>query len=178
MASNNTFLTIAAFVLLSTIMVGFYRNLARSGDTVVDAQSGIAELTLATTYMELSQGLAFDEATIDSYYTAAQINALTSPSSLGPNNPPPSGEPTEAGFSTFDDIDDLNSFSITDSSFRGISGIYRTTFSVSYVNPSNLSQVSTTRTFCKRVDMSIWRLYPPATDTLRHSIIVGYFHFD
>jgi hypothetical protein len=116
--------------------------------------------------------------TIDSFFTPSQLGGMTSPSSLGPDNPPPSGEATEASFTTFDDIDDLNNHYIIDSSFKGISGVYRTNFAVSYVNPSNLSQVSTTRTFIKRVDMSIWRTNPPGRDTLRHSIIVGYFHFD
>lgn len=178
MGSNNTFLTLAAFVLLSTIMVGFFRNLARSGDSVVDSQSGIAELTLATTYMELAQGLAFDEVTVDSFITTAQINALKSPGSLGLENPPPSGEPTEAGFGSFDDIDDLNSFVIVDSSFKGSSGVYKTSFAVVYVNPANISQTSGTRTFVKRVDMSIWRISPPAVDTLKHSVCIGYFRFN
>ena len=178
MSTSNTFLTLVAFILLSTIMVGFYRNLARSGDTVVDSQSGIAELTLATTYMELAQGLAFDEATVDSFFTMAQLAALTAPSNLGPDNPPPSGEPTEVGFGTIDDIDDLNNYAITDTSFRGTSGIYRTQFSVKYVDPTNISSTSATRTFVKRVDMSIWRISPASRDTLKHSIIMGYFHFD
>jgi len=177
MSTSNTFLTLVAFMLLSTIMVGFYRNLARGGDTVVDSQSGITELTLATTYMELAQGLAFDEVTVDSFLTTTQLAALTDPSHLGVDNPPPSGEPTEVGFGTIDDIDDLNNYAIVDTSFKNISGIYKTTFSVKYVNPSNISQTSTVRTFVKRVDMSIWRIAPASKDTLKHSIIMGYFHF-
>jgi hypothetical protein len=128
--------------------------------------------------MELAQGLAFDEITVDSFVTTAQINALSAPTGLGPNNPPPSGEPTENAFGAFDDIDDLKGFSVIDSSFKGTSGVYRTTFNVVYVNPSDISQTSSTRTFVKRVDMTIWRLSPPAVDTLRHSITMGYFRFN
>lgn len=178
MSTSNTFLTLGAFVLLATLMVGFYRNLARGGDTVLDSQSGIATLTLASTYMELAQGLAFDEATIDSFITVTDMAALTPPARLGPDNPPPSGEAVEAGFSTFDDIDDLNGLALVDTSFRKISGVYKTSFAVHYVEPTNLAQISTARSFTKRIDMSIVRIDPVSTDTLRHSVVVGYFHFD
>ena len=128
--------------------------------------------------MELAEGLAFDEMTVDSFLTTSQIDLLTSPASLGPENPPPIEEPTESSFSSFDDIDDLNNYSVVDSSLKGITGAFNTTFKVSYVNPLDISQVSLVRTFLKRVDMKVWRIYPPSRDTLTHSIVMGYFHYD
>lgn len=178
MSFNQTMLTLGAFLLLSVILTSFYRLLANSGDTINDAQAGISSLTYATTYMELAEGLSFDEVTVDSFLTTAQIGLLTSPMNLGPENPPPSGESTENNFTSFDDIDDLNNYSVIDSSLKGITGTFKTSFRVHYVNPLDLSQTSVTRTFVKRVDMTVCRLYPPGRDTLTHSIVMGYFHYD
>jgi hypothetical protein len=59
---------------------------------------------------------------------------------------------------------------------------FKTFFRVFYVNPNNVDAVSTTRTFVKRIDLRVWRSYPPPegaiTDTLRMSLAMGYFHFD
>lgn len=178
MSSNQTMLTLGAFLLLAIILTSFYRLLANSGDTINDAQAGISTLTYATTYMELAEGLAFDEASVDSFLTTSQIALLTPPGMLGAENPPPAGEAVEDNFNGFDDIDDLNNFSIVDSTLKGITGSFQTTFKVYYVNPLDISQVSSTRTFVKRVDMKVWRIYPPSRDTLSHSIVMGYFHYD
>ena len=178
MSLNQTMLTLGAFVLLSVILTSFYRLLANSGDTINDAQAGISSLTYATTYMELAEGLAFDEMTVDSFVTTAQIGLLTAPVSLGAENPPPGGEATEDKFVGFDDIDDLNNYTIVDSTLKGITGSFRTTFKVYYVSPTNVSLISATRTFVKRVDMKVLRIFPPSRDTLNHSIVMGYFHYD
>ncbi|MEK9138925.1 MAG: hypothetical protein AAB393_17535, partial [Bacteroidota bacterium] len=133
---------------------------------------------LAASGTEVANVLAFDEATVDSFVTTASIDRLTSPSSLGIEYPPPSPEPSEVGFTTFDDIDDLNNFTIIDSTLFGISGVFKTNFNVHYVDPMNLNLVKATRTFVKRINMTVVRLYPVSTDTLRYSMIMGYFHFD
>jgi hypothetical protein len=177
-STNQTMLTIGAFLLLLTILVSFYKLLAESGDTIWRAQGDITEITLATTYMELAQGLSFDEASIDSNLTPSEINYLTAPAYLGPENPPPTGEPTENSFRTFDDFDDLKNYEIVDSAVQGILGTYKTKFNVYYVNPLNIDQVSSSRTFVKRLDMTTWRIKPPSPDTLKTSLIMGYFHFD
>ncbi|MDI6804409.1 MAG: hypothetical protein QME58_11285 [Bacteroidota bacterium] len=179
MSTNQTLLTIGALILFSTLIVSFYQLLARSGDTVDSAQLGIYQLTLATTYMELANGLNFDEATIDSNITAANMNLLTHPNLLGPENPPPAYEDPETSFSTFDDIDDLNNFSIIEGSNPGIIGTYKTTFKVYYVNPDNINQIElSNRTFVKRLDLFVSRIQPLSTDTLKTSMVMGYFHFD
>jgi hypothetical protein len=123
--------------------------------------------------MELAQELCFDEATIDSNLTPAEINSLTAPGSLGPEDPT-----VEKDLKTFNDIDDWNNFQIVDSTMQGIVGTYKTKFSCYYVNPLNIDQVSASRTFAKRLDISVWRLKPPSNDTLKTSMVMGYFHFD
>jgi hypothetical protein len=178
MSTNQTMITLGAFVIFSLLLLSFYRVLADSSTTINDAQAGISCLTLATTYMELAQGLSFDETTVDSFLTASQMNTLTAPASLGPDNPPPSGELTENNMKSFDDIDDLKGFELVDSSLTGILGKYKTRFDVNYVNPLDVTSISGTRTFCKRLDIKVWRISPASRDTTKISLIMGYFHFD
>ena len=178
MTSGQTMLTLGAFAIFLTLLLSFYGILAQSGMTINDAQAGISELTLATTYMEVAQGLAFDEATQDSFLTPSEIGVLTDPKLFGPENPPPGGEHVENGLKYFDDIDDLKNFEIVDSSLSTIVGTYKTRFDVNYVNPNSVDQISAVRTFSKRLDISVWRISPPSTDTLKASIVMGYFHFD
>jgi hypothetical protein len=178
MSSFQTVLTLFAFMLFSTILVSFYRLLGQSGDTIGNAQQGISEQTLVTTYTELANGLYFDEVSQDSNVTPSEINSLTSPTKLGPDNPPPTGEDNETNLKTFDDFDDLNNYDIVVSSMPGVIGTYKTHFDVYYVNPTNIDVKVASRTFIKRLDMKICRLYPPSKDTLKTSVIMGYFHFD
>jgi hypothetical protein len=178
MSSFQTVITLFAFMLFSTILVSFYRLLGESGDTIGAAQQGISEQTLVTTYTELANGLYFDEVSQDSNITPTEINSLTSPTMLGRENPPPTGEPIEADLRTFDDFDDLNNFDIVVNSMPGVIGTYKTHFDVYYVSPTDINLKVSTRTFIKRLDMKICRLSPPSKDTLKTSVIMGYFHFD
>lgn len=178
MSTNQTLFTICAFVLFYLFLVSFYNVLVQSTLGVNNAQAGISALTLATTYQEYAEQLYFDEATIDSFLTNSELNSLTTPSTLGPENPPPMGEPTENTLKAFDDIDDLKGYTIIDSTLNGIVGSYKTKFDVYYVNPLNIDQVSNSRTFVKRLDIKVWRINPPSTDTLKSSVVMGYFHFD
>lgn len=183
MSTGQTMLTIGAFVLLSNILVTFYRLLAESGQTIDSAQAGITEVSLATSYIQIAQGLHFDEATIDSFVTQSQISHLTAPAHLGRDNNYgvdsmgcTTCEP-EDDLVYFDDVDDFNGFTIRDSTLGGTLGNYRASFVVYYVSPTNVDSMVNTQTFIKRLDMKIWREFPPSGDTLRTSMIMGYWLF-
>lgn len=178
MNSGQTFLTIGAFVLLSTILLNFYRVLSSTSTDVNQSEANIAEVALATSYNEFAQGLCFDEASIDSFITTANINSLTAPTSLGVDSPPGPGEPNETTMKAFDDFDDFNNYAFDDSALVSSVGIFHSDFKVYYVSALDVNTVSTTRTFVKRMDITIYRKIPPSGDTLRTSYILGYFHFD
>lgn len=161
-------------MLLSTILVSFYGLVADSNKTMETTQGDITVVALAISFQEILQGMAFDEATTD--LMRHQVNDLSS--TLGPDNPPPGDDPYETNLETFDDIDDLSGYDIDQINPGGVLGTYRTHFTVSYVNPNNISETSASKTFVKRVDMKLWRASPPGQDTLRTSFVVGYFHFD
>lgn len=170
-----------AFILLSNILITFYRLLAESGQTIDNAQAGITAVSLATSYMQLAQGLHFDEVTIDSFVTRTQVTNLTPPANLGrdnnygPDTTGPTPWPENAGIHYFDDIDDFNRW--RDTTLSRTLGNYVAAFSVYYVKPDSIEVRSTVQTFVKRMDISIWRLFPPSADTLRTSMIMGYWMF-
>lgn len=178
MNSGQTLLTLGAFVLLMTMLTNFWQLLALSGTNMNQSEADIAEVALATSYNQFAQGLCYDEATIDSFMTTATMGTLTAVSRLGVDNPPPSGEPTEASMTSFDDFDDFNNYQLDDSSLIGSVGVFHSNFKVYYVSPTDLNSVSTTPTFVKRMDVTIYRTVPPSKDTLRTSFTLGYFHFD
>lgn len=184
MSTGQTMLTIGAFILLSNILVTFYRLLAESGQTIDSAQSGITAVSLATSYTQIAQGLVFDENTYERSIT--QLDNLTPPARLGRDlfyGVDTACQRTgvcdsETTMSYFDDIDDLNGFSIRDTTLGGTLGYYRAGFKVYYVYPSNIDSASNTKqTFVKRLDVKIWRESPPSTDTVQMSMIRAYWHF-
>jgi hypothetical protein len=174
MGTGHTILTMAAFLMLSTLIVNFYDLSGSAGDSISSGQDGIFLTSITTSYIEIAQGMAFDNVTDSSNVALSSVSSLTAPGSLG-------HEAGEDSLKEFNDFDDFNNYSLEREA--GTSGRrYKTMFTVSYVNPTNLATISTTRTFVKRLDMKTWRTFPPAgdaaVDTLRSSFIMGYFHFD
>ena len=175
MSTNNILLTIGAFIILTTILQNIYGLVGTTGDDVANAQDMILATSIATSYLELAQGLAFDEFTDTTEAAIGNPSLLTPPGSLGPET---SAEKTVGNFSDFDDFSGLQ----FESQPTGTNKRFAAAFSVFYVNPANVDVISNTPTFVKRMDIRVWRTYPPpegvASDTLRMSYVMGYFHFD
>lgn len=175
MVSNNMLLSIGAFIILTTILNNIYGILGSTGDNIAEAQDMILANTIAASYLEIAQGLAFDHVTDTSDVAIGNAIALTAANRLGPEG---SDEDSIGGFT---DIDDFNGM-IFECPATGSDKRFMTEFRVSYVEPSNVDVISTSQTFVKRLDLKVWRSYPPtggaATDTLRMSHVMGYFHFD
>ncbi|MGB6121782.1 MAG: hypothetical protein WBG80_07740 [Bacteroidota bacterium] len=173
--SNHTILTIGAFIILTTILQNFYRLLGNAGDDITDAQDMILANTIATSYLEVAQGMAFDEITDSSSIALHNVSALTAPHSLGPDIA------DEDTLHNFNDFDDFHGF-VTERMATGSNRRFTTSFSVAYVDPNDVNKIVASRTFLKRIDLKTWRSYPPpegtVLDTLRMSLVSGYFHFD
>ncbi|MEW6510640.1 MAG: hypothetical protein AB1428_06725, partial [Bacteroidota bacterium] len=175
MTTGQTILTLGAFMFLTTLLTNFYGLVAQTGDTIKSGQDGILATTIASSYMEIAQGLAFDQITDTSNAAIHNVSVLTSTGMLG-------AEFGEDSIAVFNDFDDFNGQEFErqalGSDFR-----YRTRFSVYYVDPDELDMKLGTRTFVKRMDLETWRVYPPPLgedqiDTIRTSVVAGYFHFD
>ena len=175
MSTGHTILTLAAFILLSTLIVNFYELSGSAGDSISSGQDGIFLTSITTSYIEMAQGMAFDNITDTMHVGLANANTLTAPSDLGPE----AGEDSLQLYNDFDDFDGLSLEREAGTSGRR----YRTNFTVSYVHANDLETISSSRTFVKRLDMKTWRTWPTASrdalvDTLRSGFVMGYFHFD
>jgi hypothetical protein len=173
--ANHTLLTIGAFILLTSILLGFYQLLGSTGDDITNAQDLILATTIATSYIELAQGLAFDEFTDSTNAAIGNPSAMTPAYMLGPE----AGNDSIPAFNDFDDFNGL----VVEKPATGTNKRFTTKFSVSYVNPENVDVPVTYQTFVKRLDLKTWRSVPVPSaservDTFRVSIGVGYFHFD
>jgi len=173
MTTGQTMLAVGALVLLTTIMLNFYRIFSSSWDTLDGTQLGIDATTIATSYMEIAEGLAFDRNILDENIIVSNEMDLTFPSEFGPP----------------DTVDHVSEFTVFDH-FHGVQdtttvqglGTYVTDFEVHYVFPDNVQQYSGNQTYLKRMNMKIWRLDPPpprgaGVDTVRMWTVKGYYGF-
>ncbi|MDH3253260.1 MAG: hypothetical protein OEM41_10745, partial [Ignavibacteria bacterium] len=126
MSTGQTLLTMCAMMLLSTILMNFYRVLADTGDDIMSGQDGILATTIATSYMELANGLAFDRVTDTSNAAIFNASALTPLAQLGPD------ASDEDSVFKFDDIDDFKGF-YTEKEAGGTTRRYLAQFDVNYV---------------------------------------------
>jgi hypothetical protein len=172
MSTGHTILTICALMLLTTILLSFYRLLADNGDVIAGGQDGILMNTLAATYLELASGLAYDSVTDTTNLVQVPPTSLTLPLFLGPESV------DEDSVYDFNDVDDFNGFVVEDQP-NGTTRRYRTVFRVQYVRPADPQITSAVQTWTKRLDLRTWRVFPPGeTDTLRLSTVMGYFRFN
>lgn len=176
MNGNQTILTLGAFAFLSVMLLNFNTTVALTGTDIMSGEDGILAATIATSYLELAQGTAFDEVTDTSDAAIANPSVLTSPSYLGPED---ASEDSVQNFNDFDDFDGLSLVKEVNGTHRR----FKTMFEVHYVDPNDIKTISSNRTFLKRLDLKTWRVFPPPgeserIDTLRSSLVMGYFHFD
>jgi hypothetical protein len=173
MTTGQTLLSMGALVLLTTIMLNFYRIFGANWDTIDSSQLGIDATTIATSYFEIAHGLAFDHAVLDTSVIVTSASDLTPVGSLGRE----SGKNSPADFTDFDDFHEYTDI-ITVTGF----GTYNATFDVYYVDPSDVTVPAGNRTYAKRMDLRVWRVDPPplpgaGIDTVRMWTVMAYFSF-
>lgn len=175
--SNHTLLTMGAFILLTSILLGFYNLLSSTGSDITQAQDLILATTMATSYIEVAQGLSFDSYTDTSSLAIGNPSVLTKTNKLGPEH-----SEDDTLYTVFNDFDDFKGLTL-ERAATGVNKRFTASFDVNYVKPDDVDSISVAQTFVKRMDLKIWRAFPlPALDetidTLRVSFALGYFHFD
>jgi hypothetical protein len=115
----------------------------------------------------MAQSMNYDEKSIeDPIYDPS---GFTDPNNLGPDG--------EVDISGFDDFDDFNGYSVTEQA-EGNNGIFRSDFTVSYVDPEDINYRSV-QTYLKRLDIKTWRVDVAVTrDTVRMFTTMAYFKFN
>lgn len=175
MNTGQTMLTIGAMALLSILALSYYGTIGQQGLFMGQSQAGLMASTLATSYRERALNAYFDEAVKNHPYG----DILTNPNLLSGVLGRESGETT---INDFDDIDDFNGY--VDTTKLSL-GHFAATFNVYYVTPNNIDVPAGKKTFLKRIDIKVWRTFPPIDsgsiavfDTARISCVKGMFKYD
>jgi len=175
MTTGQTILAMGALVLMTTIMLNFYRVFSGNWDTLDSSQMGIDATTIATSYMEIAHGLSFDRKVLyEDVVVQDPATDLTFPTDFGP----PDSVQYVSDFTVFDYFD-----GVSDTTTIPGLGTYVAEFDVYYVQPNDVHQISNNQTFLKRMDIEIWRIEPPpppgsGVDRVSMWTVMGYFTFN
>lgn len=172
MGTGQTLLTIAAIMLLSSVILTTDRSVNGTTAVLINSNIGLEEVSLATSTIEEAEGKAFDEHTDTNDVTS--LSQLTPANQLGQEN----GDSTD--FNDFDDYNGLNGNGLlvidTIKVDSVITGIYYDSTEVHYVSPGGgLDNNSDTPTWSKRLDVWVWNKNVP--DTVKMHTVFSYWYF-
>lgn len=156
-------LTLGALMLLSFLALRMNTNLLSTEELMQNSKYGVLGISLATSIIEEANLKAFDEKSIDTSLT--NVNGLTAVGSLGKE----SGET----YPDFDDFDDFNNYTRTDSTMP--SAVFNIACEVVYVSSTNPEATSSSRTWHKKITVSVTS--KNMTDTVRVSSVFSYWYY-
>lgn len=161
MNTGQTLLAVGAMILLSVLILRVNGTFLTTGTTLMDTKFDVLATSIATSEIEEISSKAFDNYTVSNPTT--NVNYLSSP--LGPE----SGET----YANFDDIDDYNGYVKIDSSMP--SAVFKAVCNVSYVNPNDLDHTTESKTWFKKITISVSSI--SMADTVTISTIYSYWVF-
>ncbi|MBM4171111.1 MAG: hypothetical protein FJ214_04490 [Ignavibacteria bacterium] len=164
MGTGQMMITIAAMMLLSTILLRINATFLSTSTALYETKYDVLAVSLGTSIIENATSKAFDEATV--------VNPVSSVTDLSLILRAETGEV----YPNFDDIDDFNNYTMTtanDTTF--LSAVFDVGCQVNYVNQNNPQQISSSRTWHKRIDVRVTS--PSMQDTIRLSSVVSYWYF-
>ncbi len=159
MAGNQMMLSIAAMIFLSMLILNVHSSTTDKLIILYTNEAVIEATAIAQAVFEEIQTKAFDEVTTSS--AAKERDLLTPVVSLGKDT-------SEVVYTDFDDIDDYNGLSIADTA--NVMGQFNLAVWVYYVDETSPYDSSGTRTYIKRVDVSITNESLPTTLTFKKLI--------
>ena len=170
MSTGQTLFTIFSFILLITLLVGFYEKNANVAEDMTANRDRIMAVSIAKSYSEMAQGLEFDDVSMRSDTALRTPSVLTPVALLGKEGSDGTG---------IDDFDDLNGFK-GEEVMPDSSAIYNVDCHVYYLEPGKSDVPSSSPTFLKRMDIKVWRADAAAMqkgeiDTVRMFTIAAYF---
>ena len=172
MNTGQSLFAIGALLLLSLTVLRVNNNILLTDSIMIDSKFGIIANSIATSLIESATEKFFDASTKEGPCSQASLTY------------PPSYEGGETDPSNFDDFDDFNNYTQTDTVS---SVVFYSRCRVFYVNPSpsnptSLDNVVSTRTWNKKLDVSVtWRQNDIpigfSVDTVKQSTIYSYWYF-
>lgn len=172
MNTGQSLFAIGALLLLSLTVLRVNNNILLTDTIMIDSKFGIIANSIATSLIESATEKFYDANTKEG---PCLQNALTYP---------PSKEGGETDPTNFNDFDDFNNYTQTDTVS---SVVFYSRCRVSYVNPdpddpSSLDNIVNTRTWNKKLDVSVtWRQNDMpigfSVDTVKQSTIYSYWYF-
>ena len=186
MTLGQSMLVIGALTLLGLLVLNANSTILQTNTTMDNSEFGITAVSLATSLVEEAMGKMFDEVIADS-----NTGAITSESQLSTILGHDGTEHYRGGAQDFDDFDDFNgvflvfksnvaadTVSTPGSTFEsivpGIRAKYFVRAQVVYVNPLNLDGASASRTYHKKIIVTVTST--GSTDTLRFPAIMSYWN--
>jgi hypothetical protein len=161
MNSGHMYLTIAALILLSNLILNVHKANTERLIATYTSESVIDASGLAQSIIDMIQSKAFDENTVTA--AAWELDQLTAVNKVGP-------ESGEYKHTDFDDIDDYNNYSTRISLER--MGDFDIDVKVFYVSFPNTQIKSSTITYSKKIELSI--INYNLLDTLKYNHVVSY----
>ncbi len=172
MNTGQTLFAIGALLLLSLTVLRVNNNILLTDTIMIDSKFGIIANSIATSLIESAT---------EKFYDA---NTKEGPCLQTGLTYPPNKESGESNPDNFDDFDDFNNYTQTDTVS---SVVFYSRCRVFYVNPNpnnpaSLNNVVSTRTWNKRLDVSVtWRQNELpigfTVDTVKQSTIYSYWYF-
>ncbi len=138
--TSDFILLVAALFIFAIMQINFSGSLIRSTQNQVDTELNYTALALAQDIADESRLKAFDEVRVGYYVpvtSTSDLSTLGTDSEVYPN---------------FDDFDDFHNYTRVDSTRNGV---YTSTVTVDYMDPTNLRQVSVNKTYYKRMMVKV-----------------------
>ena len=154
-------LVIGGLALLTSLILTFNNSRIHKTEFILENETIFTGTGIGQSLLDVIQTKSFDEQTISKSFTSP--DSLTPSGSLGT-------DASETSESLYDDIDDYNNFTKTDS--LGVLGNFSTKIKVYYINKLSPETKSSTPTFSKRIDIYITGLY--LSDTIKLNNILTY----
>jgi MSHA pilin protein MshD len=162
MNTGQSLLSIGALMLLSLSILRVNNGILNADSVLQDSKIGVLATSIGTSLIEEANRKAFDAISVSD--AVLDVLTLTSPYTLGPAL----GETPDI----YNDFDDYNGYVRSDTVF---SMDFKIACTVNYVDPYDVDGIEMSRTWHKKITVSISSSF--ISDTLKFSSVYSYWHF-
>lgn len=166
MGKGETLITIGAIVMLSITAINVNNSFTENSEYFNVTRHSLESIALANSIIEEASQLPFDEQSWDSTIVEKMATDFTEVGKLGP-------DAGESDYDSFDDFDDFNNYAVAETTMQNI---YQIHCRVHYVHPNYPDSPISTRSFYKKLTVTVKN--PVNNDSLALSYIHGFWYFN